>query len=343
MRIVIYGTGKGASGLLEEIRNDKLRFKDETVGIIDSKSKKWGEYFEGMVIYSPAQISEINFDYIIIASVYLQEITKDLIEKYGVSKENILSKAEYLRATYAKKQYSLYYKRASSQMRKYKENKFLGKMIVYTAILGKYDELKEPTFISDSIDYVCFTDNREIRSKHWNIKYVSLENETNLPLAVRRFKFFPHKYFPDNEISVWVDGKFAIQDDLREYIKAYLGESHILFFPHPERNCIYKEGEECIRSGKGNPQDIRMQLDYYKKLGYPAENGLIEGGCIVRRHREQDVQNIMELWWREINKYSQRDQLSIPYLCWKEGFRYDLSDLDINKNKYLQVYAHKLV
>ena len=49
------------------------------------------------------------------------------------------------------------------------ENKY----IVYTALFGKYDKLLEIHNINKHIDYVCFTDNKDLTSKTWNIIYVS--------------------------------------------------------------------------------------------------------------------------------------------------------------------------
>ncbi|MGE6539335.1 hypothetical protein [Bacillus luti] len=44
------------------------------------------------------------------------------------------------------------------------------KVIVYTALFGNYDSVKEPLFIDENIDYILFTDNRSIQSNNWKTK-----------------------------------------------------------------------------------------------------------------------------------------------------------------------------
>ena len=52
------------------------------------------------------------------------------------------------------------------------------KKIVYTAIIGNYDNLHEPKIYNEDWEYICFTDNPHIlRSKHWKIIDINLYSE----------------------------------------------------------------------------------------------------------------------------------------------------------------------
>ncbi|MCC9262297.1 MAG: glycosyl transferase, partial [Methanobrevibacter woesei] len=46
------------------------------------------------------------------------------------------------------------------------------KLLIYTAFTGSYDSLKEPEFIDDNCDYVCFTDNPNLKSDIWKIIFM---------------------------------------------------------------------------------------------------------------------------------------------------------------------------
>ena len=49
------------------------------------------------------------------------------------------------------------------------------KKVIYTAIFGDYDNLVEPYFKQDGIDFICFTDNRELQTPSdsvWKVKYI---------------------------------------------------------------------------------------------------------------------------------------------------------------------------
>ena len=50
------------------------------------------------------------------------------------------------------------------------------KLVIYTAFTGNYDELKEPEFIDENCDYVCFTENPDLESDTWEI--VQMEKST---------------------------------------------------------------------------------------------------------------------------------------------------------------------
>ena len=49
----------------------------------------------------------------------------------------------------------------------------MNKIAVYTCITGNYDNLLEISEKSDKIDYICFTDNKNLKSASWKIKYFS--------------------------------------------------------------------------------------------------------------------------------------------------------------------------
>lgn len=51
----------------------------------------------------------------------------------------------------------------------------------------------------------------------------------------------------------------------------------------------------------------------------------------------------MEDWYSEVVNYSFRDQLSFNYVCWKNNFMYDESDIFYFKNEYFQRLEHSSI
>ena len=47
-----------------------------------------------------------------------------------------------------------------------------GKVVIYTVITGNYDSLSTPSFRSEGVDYLCFTNNRELQSDFWEIRHI---------------------------------------------------------------------------------------------------------------------------------------------------------------------------
>ena len=66
------------------------------------------------------------------------------------------------------------------------------KICVYTCITGEYDDLKEIKNVEKNIDYYCFTNNKKIKSKTWNVVYIEDNELSNLLLARKtKIMIFP--------------------------------------------------------------------------------------------------------------------------------------------------------
>ena len=74
---------------------------------------------------------------------------------------------------------------------------------------------------------------------------------------------------------------------------------------------------------KAKKVDIESQIKNYKNKGFPKNYGLFENNVLVRKHNDLVCIRIMESWWEEFCKYSQRDQLSFVYCLWKNNFSSD--------------------
>lgn len=218
------------------------------------------------------------------------------------------------------------------------------RMVVYTAISGHYDRLSEPKYFNSNFDYICFSDNKKLKSKYWKI--IEFPNcEDNLVMLNKMVKLLPHKYLSEYEYSIYMDGNFDIIGNLDELIAKFLRTNQIAFFAHLGRNCIYEEAKACIHHKKYN-RDVRdvieKQMEKYKGLDYPVNNGLIAGGIIVRKHNHPDVIHAMEDWWDELNIHSKRDQLSFNYVSWKNGLKYGIIEGSITDNSFFRIRAHNL-
>lgn len=341
-RIVIHGTGSGSEKLLQ-LREENIELcPGEIVCFTDNNPQKQGTRFHGKDVVSPRQLTERDYDFVIIASTKHEEIKKNLIDEYAIAPNKLYSKSEYLRKSFANYQYKLRYGAGDREKAALQglsaEISRTSKIVVYTANIGKYDILPEPLVQDDRIDYVCFTDDAEYHSASWHVEHVKNESGDN-PLETRKYKFFPEQYFPEYEISIWVDSKFQITGSLFEYVKCYAKTRPMLCFPHPERNDIYEEAAICVKLDKVPFLDISRQILHYYDEGFPKNFGLIEGGCLTRLHHDAAVKRTMQQWWHEINSFTRRDQISFPYVAWKNAFTFDICDMDIERCRYLQCVA----
>jgi len=219
----------------------------------------------------------------------------------------------------------------------------MNKNVIYTTIFGGYDELKEPQFIPDGWDFVCFTD-ADLKSEVWEIVKTNTFYNDNTRNA-KQFKVLPHRHLSKYDCSIFIDGNMTIRNNPDELISDYLSSHSIAFFDHGKntldpRNCIYDEAETIFEFGrrngnyKDNPELIKAQMERYISEGYPKNNGLITGMVILRRHNEKDCIKVMEDWWTEIKYNSRRDQLSFNYVAWKNKTNFNYLSGDSRDNKW---------
>lgn len=214
-------------------------------------------------------------------------------------------------------------------------------LVVYTAIFGGYDQLQEPVSCSNTCDYICFTDDPNLRSDFWTVRLV--QDATLSPARLsRRPKILPHLYLQDYEASLYVDGNLLLIGDVHDYIQAYARTSPMLCVKHGERDCVYQEYQACRESLRDDLTVMQNQIERYQREGMPADLGLIVGSFIYRRHHDPAVIRVMNRWWDEFSTCSQRDQLSFTYSCWKEKFHYNVYYANNWSNDYFLWLPHRI-
>jgi coenzyme F420-reducing hydrogenase beta subunit len=206
----------------------------------------------------------------------------------------------------------------------------MNKIAVYTCITGNYDNLLEISEKSDKIDYICFTDNKNLKSASWKIKYFSeidgfgiLKNEITNVKKQRLIKILSHKFLSEYDTTLWVDANIKIQHNLYNFITSFdLEKCPIYTNKHPTRNCLYQEVLAVVKLKKDKYENIRPQVLRYKSEKYPVNNGMAETNIILRNNK--DLRNhLLELKWaKEILQGSHRDQLSFNYVIWKNKLSY---------------------
>ena len=193
------------------------------------------------------------------------------------------------------------------------------KKVIYTCITGNYEPLDDPYAFSDGFDYICFTDSKTLKSDLWEIRPIPDElSKLSSVKKQRCIKINPHKYLPEYELSIWVDGSIKLTKDVNLFLKEKCSGKENVYIPeHPQRKCIYAEMEACIKQKKDIEANIAPQRSRYRKEGFPQNYGLVQSNIIVRRHNAPDCIRLMDTWWEELRNGSHRDQLSFNYAMWK--------------------------
>ena len=112
----------------------------------------------------------------------------------------------------------------------------MSKIVVYTAIAGNYDTLKEPPGkLLKEADFVAFCDFIPT-TRAWQIQKTCAEFADPARNA-KIHKILPHIFFPEATYSLWIDGSVKINRafPIRQWIEEYLGEHDLAVFKHPAR------------------------------------------------------------------------------------------------------------
>ena len=338
--IILFGAGRKALDFLNKRKKNQYLVNDCIVGIIDNDSNKKMTFLEEYLIYTPDQIKNLAWDYIIVTSIYFDSIRAQLVDELGIESNLILSTEKYQDMKHIMFQYEKNIEKNTIASAKFLQKFNPKSTVVYTAITGNYDELKEPMFYNSQMEYVCFTNNKQLKSDIWNIKYIEVENDIQAKRIIRKLKILPHKIFPKYDTSIWIDGSIQITDDLETFMIKYQKFSDLLMFPHSKRECVYDEGAECILLEKDDKKILINQLYKYMQASYPEKNGLMLGGFLIRNHNNEKIIKIMEDWWKEVEGDSARDQISLPYVLYTNKYCYDLCDLDLYNNMWIKHYKH---
>lgn len=212
------------------------------------------------------------------------------------------------------------------------------KFVIYTARFGQPGRFNTPNISITDVDRLCFTDldiesdeyralsatkSRAINTNFYQIRRRMLNHLT----AIRRQRLIkiciPDEIFNNYEYSVYVDCKRPMSVDF-EYLLSHMDHgSDFLTRRHKRRSCIYDEGLYCIKKKKDSEVIISKQLEFYRSENYPAHNGLHRSGFLLRRHTAS-MKEFSRLWWRQIERFSHRDQISLPYIAWKHNIKISL-------------------
>jgi hypothetical protein len=219
--------------------------------------------------------------------------------------------------------------------------------VLYTCTHLAYDQIFSPVRATPGLDCVLFADRRPRFVRGWQWRPLPAETAgLDQTLANRWCKFFPHRLFPEADISIYVDGNTLILADLTPLIAEFAASGAAIgLFEHKERGDIFAEFEFCRKVGKIRPEEAergRMQVDSYRAAGLPERHAFTENGIVFRRHGAPALDAAMRLWWEQISAYTRRDQLSLPYVLHATGLKAKVWDWNYKApNRYFKRYPHR--
>lgn len=204
------------------------------------------------------------------------------------------------------------------------------KVVVYTSIFGDYDPLIDPLYKSENCEYYAITDQDIPINSVWKKYDTSSIDGFEKMDDYHKSKFckmHPHILFPGYDFSIWVDGNVQIVADLYPLVDRINDKHCIAAFQNPFHDCIYTETRYNICQNNVSIDGLLNQVEGYRQEGFPMHFGMRELTIIVREHNNKHCIDIMNDWWEQVNLFTMRDQISLPYVIWKNNLAIDYIQL----------------
>lgn len=205
---------------------------------------------------------------------------------------------------------------------------------ILTAVYDDYDTLKAMPAQSVDCETIAVTDNPNLHAEGWDTVVYERRLGVHPNRAAKRPKCCPWNY-TDADTVIWIDASFQCQSAFFAQEAGQLGP--IAQTVHPDRDCIYTEGEYSTGLAKYEGEPIADQMRVYLERGHPQHWGLWATGIIVRQ-RSLNVEAFGNDWLTEIEQWSFQDQVSEPYVLRDHGLRPQTLPGGYHQNPWL-IYA----
>ena len=209
------------------------------------------------------------------------------------------------------------------------------RIALITSVYGTYDPVRPADAEWGFDDAVLVTDT-PVNAEGWRV-HVRPSNDSDR-LAAKAAKMMPWQ-FTDCDAAVWVDGSIEITNGaaLRATVEPLLERRGLWVWQHPEgRLDARQEAAVCQDWLKYRDGDIRGQVAAYDADGFPANWGLFACGVIAWRFTPES-KRFGSLWETECRRWSIQDQISLPYLLWREGFRFGTFPANQYQNPWFRI------
>ena len=212
------------------------------------------------------------------------------------------------------------------------------KIAVYTCILPhSYNVLRPPVYINEDkneVHYWVISD-----EPHMTIPWYDMVVTPDPNLTPRRdlqkYKMCSHKYMPEYDWVIWIDGwAWLLVDPVEIINEVKESGKKVAIGKHPWRDCSYDEGRVCAGFPSNDEDIIKAQLSRYEEAGFPHNYGLAASSFFVRDNKDPKTKTFFNRWYRETMKGSHRNQISWGYAAWKSKLDALIWDMPWGSNRF---------
>ena len=151
-------------------------------------------------------------------------------------------------------------------------------------------------------------------------------------------KILTHLYV-NTPFIVWMDGNMILKQDPHKLVDL-MKDKDFAFFKHHSRGDLYKEIKAVLQVKRGIPEELIEQREDYLRRGIPTKLGMSECPAFIRRNSPA-ANAAFEMWWAEICRYSERDQISWPVAFQGQSWETIPGNV-FEENDFFKHYDHEI-
>ncbi len=218
------------------------------------------------------------------------------------------------------------------------------KICIYTCIYGDYDTLKTHAKQNINCDYICLTDNPNLKSETWKIhlflpsKLQAIRdafpeyngaihaNMVNTIICRSDLRLIP--VLAEYDICVYIDGNMQITNPnlISNLLLQAKSTDLVVINKHRSRANAYQEAAFSSRLEKYQNTNLEGQISKYRKEGFPTQFPLFSNGFTVYLNPHSPLMDDFYRTYTEetinycINNlfaFHIQGQVSLPYVLWK--------------------------
>lgn len=205
---------------------------------------------------------------------------------------------------------------------------------VYTVLLGGYENFNdEIELFQENIEFICLTDNPDLRSGKWKIELVKPAFPGDPIRSQRLLKLEGHPILESFDELVYIDNSVTITGPVEPIFNEWLEDTDICFPLHSFHQTVIDEFDAVLRLERDAHERVSEQLFHYNASNPEifASQPLWTG--LFARKNNVAVQQFCRLWFLHVARYSRRDQLSLPFVLAYSGKNLQVKTIALDNHR----------
>lgn len=159
---------------------------------------------------------------------------------------------------------------------------------VLTFLFGNYEKLHEVEDVQPNVEYLCITDNKNLRSSTWKVIYDEVDPSFTPFRKVIETRYNPFKY-ASAEVCLIIDGSISLKRFPWQLMNKFKHEEYELAaLSHPERCLLDDELEAWKKLRNFSTLNVLAAQKFLENISYDKScKGLYQVGVLCARNCEK--------------------------------------------------------